>query len=459
MSQTRSRSIEVFLSVLVFSLFLLAVAPAGAQDELVFDVAEVGQQFLFYPGDLGNNGEVVGWTRVDLPGNTSVAAAAVWYRGTTTVLDVDLTSNSYAEAVNDDGFIVGVIYGQGGEYDRLFLAPPDGPIVDPYLDDLFVGNRQPTAINNTGQVVVRSVPEGESEYRPFLVTGDSDVTPLIPPESLRGEVPALNNFGFTVGYYDVSSDSGTTRQPFLRTGPGEAGEIPIGDPSERAEVADLDDAAHVVGTARLANDGQYRAFIADGGGPLQSLGVLGGSYSEAIAISNHGWIVGNSTVADETAACPFGSTNCHAFIQVGGGAMRDLNELVPADLPWVLTGALDVNDNGQILVIGMPKEIGQMVYLLLSPPGLVDPDPGENLIELIELIEGLGLPKGLENSLLVKLEHAFAAIEDGDLKRACNQLKAFANEVEAQAGKKLTDDQAEELLEGAASVGESLGCG
>ena len=61
-------------------------------------------------------------------------------------------------------------------------------------------------------------------------------------------------------------------------------------------------------------------------------------------------------------------------------------------------------------------------------------------------------------SVDAKLEKAHAAIEEDDLNRACNLLNAFMNEVDAQAGNKLTDEQAVELLECAEAVRESIGC-
>ncbi len=42
---------------------------------------------------------------------------------------------------------------------------------------------------------------------------------------------------------------------------------------------------------------------------------------------------------------------------------------------------------------------------------------------------------------------------------ACNQLSAFSNHVEAQAGKKLTQAQADQLLTDAERIRATLGCG
>jgi type I site-specific restriction-modification system R (restriction) subunit len=92
------------------------------------------------------------------------------------------------------------------------------------------------------------------------------------------------------------------------------------------------------------------------------------------------------------------------------------------------------------------------VYVLLTPAGIL---PVEELIDLVESFE---LPRGIERALVVKLEHALEAIIDGDLKRACNLLRAFINQVNAQKGKKITEAQAEELLEAAAQIRSVIGC-
>lgn len=65
---------------------------------------------------------------------------------------------------------------------------------------------------------------------------------------------------------------------------------------------------------------------------------------------------------------------------------------------------------------------------------------------LIINIEHLGLSKGIENSLTAKLDNALDSLEKGRDNAAKNKLEAFINEVEAQRGKKLTDEQADALI-------------
>jgi hypothetical protein len=84
--------------------------------------------------------------------------------------------------------------------------------------------------------------------------------------------------------------------------------------------------------------------------------------------------------------------------------------------------------------------------------------PQEGIEGLIDLVRSFNLPHGTENSLVVKLQHAVDAINAGDLSGACDQLAAFIHEVNAQAGKKLTLDQANQLIAGANQIRTALGC-
>ena len=71
----------------------------------------------------------------------------------------------------------------------------------------------------------------------------------------------------------------------------------------------------------------------------------------------------------------------------------------------------------------------------------------EDTIEtLIINIEDLDLSRGLEKSLISKLENALSSFEKGRANAAKNKLNAFINEVDAQRDKKLTDEQADALV-------------
>jgi PKD repeat protein len=71
--------------------------------------------------------------------------------------------------------------------------------------------------------------------------------------------------------------------------------------------------------------------------------------------------------------------------------------------------------------------------------------PEEATNEIITEIEDLDLLDGIENSLVSKMDNAIKSISN-DRPSASGQLGAFINEVEAQRGKELTDEEADALI-------------
>jgi subtilisin-like proprotein convertase family protein len=88
----------------------------------------------------------------------------------------------------------------------------------------------------------------------------------------------------------------------------------------------------------------------------------------------------------------------------------------------------------------------------------VPPDAGQALGDLRELVAGLGIHHGLANALDAKLQNALAALEADDTAGACDALQAFLNQVSAQSGKKLTEEQAEQLTVAANDIRTQLDC-
>ena len=59
---------------------------------------------------------------------------------------------------------------------------------------------------------------------------------------------------------------------------------------------------------------------------------------------------------------------------------------------------------------------------------------------------------------LVMALTALAANAASDIATACDSLTAFINECQAQSGKKLTADQATQLINSASQIKTELGC-
>ena len=117
--------------------------------------------------------------------------------------------------------------------------------------------------------------------------------------------------------------------------------------------------------------------------------------------------------------------------------------------------------------IAICGEVGRITYSVPAPGTGFDvwvftfqvPSPTVDQIEdLIALVQSFGLPEGLQNSLIIKLQDALAAIADSDAATACEYLTAFINECAAQSGKKLAADQSSQLANAANAIKSALGC-
>ena len=84
--------------------------------------------------------------------------------------------------------------------------------------------------------------------------------------------------------------------------------------------------------------------------------------------------------------------------------------------------------------------------------------PQQQLADLEAAVLGLGLDKGITNSLLVKIQGVSRALTDGNTASACSKLQAFINEVEAQAGNKIPAAAATDLIAAVQQIRDGLGC-
>jgi len=85
--------------------------------------------------------------------------------------------------------------------------------------------------------------------------------------------------------------------------------------------------------------------------------------------------------------------------------------------------------------------------------------PKDSIDDLNLVVESLGLPKGIENSLSAKLRNAARSVCRGNVKAATGQLGAFINEVEAQRGKKIAEADADRLIAAAQAILDALATG
>ena len=92
-------------------------------------------------------------------------------------------------------------------------------------------------------------------------------------------------------------------------------------------------------------------------------------------------------------------------------------------------------------------------------PGSQPPGPVvKEVQDLVVLLNSYNLDQGVSNSLRAKLQTVLESLNNGITSAACGQLKAFLNEVQSQAGKKIPADKAAQLMTSADNISAMLGC-
>jgi probable HAF family extracellular repeat protein len=105
------------------------------------------------------------------------------------------------------------------------------------------------------------------------------------------------------------------------------------------------------------------AFLYRDGVGMTSLGtLLGYTQSNGEGINDRGDVVGSLSASTGPS---------HAMFWSGGTGMLDLNSLIDPSAGWVLFGANDINNVGQI--VGVGRHNGVTGAFLLTPVGVPEP--------------------------------------------------------------------------------------
>ncbi|MBU7021884.1 MAG: hypothetical protein HXS41_12555 [Theionarchaea archaeon] len=109
--------------------------------------------------------------------------------------------------------------------------------------------------------------------------------------------------------------------------------------------------------------------------------------------------------------------------------------------------AKEGSGNGDSDGDGIPDELDSCPEE--NPQGLDADQNGctDRICDLADLVRSLDFHKGLRNSLAAKAENACMQYTRGNITPAVNMLNAFIHEVEAQRGKKISEEDAELLIQ------------
>ena len=301
--------------------------------------------------------------------------------------------------VNNSGQVVGVSTNASNQ-DRAFLWDSINGIQD--IGDLGGGACMATGINDAGQVVGSSR-DSSGVFRPFVWDGLNGMQSFsdISSDSFIG-AKINNNSQVVGGFYDSSGWS----QAFYWDNVngtqllGNLNQDPYYADYSQSEASHINNNGYAVGWAddTLNNDraflwdsvngmqnlgslgtsgGNYswahsindncqvvgssgrQAFEWDSINGMQGLGTLGGSYGSAYDINNHGQIVGTSdNVLNQDRATLWEN-----------GVAINLNDYLLDDSDFfLLTEALHINDNGQIVGLGYRKNGFEGMFIMTPIP-------------------------------------------------------------------------------------------
>jgi hypothetical protein len=193
-------------------------------------------------------------------------------------------------------------------------------------------------------------------------------------------------------------------------------------------------------------------------------------------------LVVNNGVLDSTAAsvtitvtakAPIANAGSNQTVTVGtlvtlnGTGSSDPNTPpLPLTYQWTQTSGPAVTLTGASTATPSftPTPTGSYVFSLVVNNGLLNSaaasvtitvtvaSPVQLIEALIAEVKSLGLPRGLENRLLTKLNVAEIQLNHGHPRQAIHQLNKFIEEVEDQRGKKISNKDADKLIADARQI-------
>ncbi len=230
----------------------------------------------------------------------------------------------------------------------------------------------------SGWVSGTSDGSGPSTEIPVLLTTNGQVE--MPGDRLEGRVYAVASDGRAVGEAAVNKGKAARRAVIWDN--QEVAELKGTSADGASSAHDINGLGQIVGWIGSDDGGERKAVLFSLDTDPVELGTLGGTLSEAIAISEQGMIVGNSSTKDEQTALGENGTAAFAWIDGSMTAFQTLDNQA-----WSM--AADVNSYGLVAgTVGLsaPATAGPATTAVVWAPDAV-----LDLNQLAQPVEGLTL--------------------------------------------------------------------
>lgn len=344
---------------------LLGVSTLGAQSYQVADLGTLGGTKSMANG-ISWNGLVAG----DAKNSSSVKHAVLW--DATGIMDLGAPRGflvSTAIAVNDDGRVAAIAEGNPQAY-RAYIWEngrwTDVGTLPGHTDSLAA------AIDGSGRIAGTSLTLGAGNDRAFLWEAGSltDLGTLGAATQAKG----INEDGEVTGWSLANLPGGGTGTRAFLWKDGLMSDLGVLPGEEHSRGLDINDLGVVAGSSwhvlvsQQVSDHQATLWR-DAGSEVVSLGDTPGP---EICISGHPFYTDNVALALNNCGQVVGHAQC---VVSGGplaaflwqdGMMHNLNDLIPAGSGWDLLSAMDVNDAGQIVGVGLAPN-GELHGYRLDP--------------------------------------------------------------------------------------------
>lgn len=287
----------------------------------VVDLGTLGSRPVSYATAINNRGEVAGTAE-----DATTARAFLWRAGTMTDLGTLGGASSWANAVNELGWVAGSSTTSAGL--RHACLWKDGVIID--LGTFGGSTSEAFGINAAGQVV--GYAENVAGVRRAFLWEKGVMTDLGTLSGAASEATAINNRGQVVGASEIAEDPGMYRAVMWQD--GQISKLEVGGITVGATA--INERGQVVG---IADYKVFRAFLWSRGEETILPGLSGSDSETASGINAQGLVAGSCFFVSNPPTQP---SHNDAVVWVGGEPV-----LLPT-LGGKSSSAAAINSRGEI---------------------------------------------------------------------------------------------------------------